>query len=68
MKGLEGSLGWRDAERENHSSVALSSTASSHPSVDFSRPTLSCREGKPLEMLTQRTACVMRSLRPYFDV
>ena len=45
MKGLEGCLGWRDAERENHSSVALSSTASSHPSVDFIRPTLPCREG-----------------------
>ena len=45
MKGLEGSLGWRDAEREIHSSVALSSAASSHPSIDFIRPTLSCREG-----------------------
>ena len=45
MKGLEGSLGWRDVEREIHSSVALSSAASSHPSIDFIRPTLPCREG-----------------------
>lgn len=57
MKGLEGSLGWRDAEREIHSSVALSSAASSHPSIDFIRPTLPVEKGATRNVDPENSMC-----------